>query len=162
LGEVLEPGWFRDRLATRPAPRGGDQDLLTAAPAAQAERSGRLLPRMRPAPAGELVLIGGGTLPLRRVVVRRRGPRPTRPVVLPPPGRGGTGVLGLLWGGAMGAIIILASSFVPDRACSRILIGATTNLSFVPLVFLAWLFLLRPSGLRLIRSFGLVPAVGLG
>ena len=162
LGEVLEPGWFRDRLATRLATRVGDQELLTAATAAQAERSGWLLARMRVTLAVELVLIGVGVVLLIRVVVRRGALDRIGPVELPPPWRGRTGVLVLVWGGALGAIVILASSFVPDRAYSRILIGATTNLSFVPLVFLAWLFLLRPSGLRLFRSFGLMPTAGAG
>ena len=162
LGEVLEPGWFRDRLATRLATRVGDQDLLTAATAGQAERSGRLLARMRATLAVELVLIGIGFVLLVRVVVRRRVLDRIGPVVLPPPWRGRTGVLVLVWGGAIGSLIILASSLVPDRAYSRILIGATTNLSFVPLVFLAWMFLLRPSGLRVTQSFGLVPTAGAG
>jgi membrane protease YdiL (CAAX protease family) len=38
------------------------------------------------------------------------------------------------------------------------LIGAATNLSFVPLVLLAQRYLLRPSGLGLSESFGLVPS----
>src|SRR5262249_39932632 len=79
LGEVLEPGWFRDRLATRLATRVGDDDLLTAATAAQAERSGRLLARMRVTLAVELVLISVGIVLLVRVVVRRRALHPIRP-----------------------------------------------------------------------------------
>jgi uncharacterized protein len=38
-----------------------------------------------------------------------------------------------------------------------VLIGAVTNLSFVPLLVLAYRYLLRPSGLGLSDSFGLVP-----
>jgi len=157
LAQALEPGWFRDRIATRLATRVGDRDLLAAATAAQAERSGRLLARMRATAAVELVLIGIGFVLLARIVVRRRALDRIGAVVLPPPWRGRIGVLVLVWGGALGSLLILASSFLPDRAYSRVLIGATTNLSFVPLIFLAWFFLLRPSGLRLIESFGLVP-----
>ena len=158
LAEALEPGWFRDRVATRLATRVGDPDLLAAATAAQAERSGRLLARMRATVAVELVLIVVGVVLLVRVAVRRRAFDRVGGAVLPPPWRGRTGVLVLVWGGAIGSVIILASSFLPDRAYSRVLIGATTNLSFAPLIFLAWLFLVRPSGLRLTESFGLAPA----
>jgi CAAX protease family protein len=157
LAEALEPGWFRDRIAARLATRVGDQDLLAAATAAQAARSSRLLARMRATVAVELVLIGLGLVLLVRVVVRRRAFDRIGAAVLPPPWRGRTGVLVLVWGGALGSLIVVASSFLPDRAYSRVLIGATTNLSFVPLIFLAWLFLMRPSGRRLTESFGLVP-----
>src|SRR5207253_1343204 len=81
--------------------------------------------------------------------------------VLPPPWRGRIGVRVLIWGGALGAITLtvlyLASSLGPDRPYSRVLIGAATNLSFVPLVVLADRLLIRPAGLRLSESFGLVP-----
>src|SRR5439155_1393804 len=157
LAEALEPGWFRDRMAARLATRVGDQDLLAAATAAQAMRSDRLLVRMRATVVVELVLIGIGLVLLVRVVVRRRALDRIGGAVLPPPWRGLSGVLVLVWGGALGSLLILVSSFLPDRAYSRVLIGATTNLSFVPLIFLAWLFLLRPSSLRLSESFGLVP-----
>lgn len=115
---------------------------------------------MRATMAVELALIGIGVVLLVRVVVRRRALDRIGLVVLPPPWRGRTGVLVLIWGGAIGALIILGSSFLPDRAYSRVLIGASTNVSFVPLVVLAWFVLLRPSGLRLTESFGLVPTWG--
>src|SRR5262249_29690380 len=106
----------------------------------------------------ELVLITIGVVLLVRVVVRRRAFDRIGASVLPPAWRGRTGVLVLVWGGALGAVIILASTFLPDRAYSRVLIAATTNLSFVPLIVLAWWFLMRPSGRGLIESFGLAPS----
>src|SRR5215468_4069400 len=159
LTEALEPGWFRDRLAVRLATRVGDRDLLTAATAAQAVRSSRLFARMRATVAVELVLIVIGFVLLMRVVVRRRVFDRIGAAILPPSWRGRTGVLVLVWGGALGSVIILASTFLPDRAYSRVLIGATTNLSFVPLIVLAWWFLMRPSGRGLIESFGLTPTL---
>jgi len=63
----------------------------------------------------------------------------------------------LIWGGAIGALLLFGSSFLPERPYFRVLLGATTNLSFVPLIFLAWLFLIRPSGQTLREGFGLVP-----
>ena len=157
LADALEPGWFRDRIATRLATRAGDQDMLAAASSAQAERSGRLLARMRATVAIELVLIGVGFVLLARVVWRRRAFDRIGAVVLPPPWRGRRGVLVLIWGGALGAILSFASLLPPDRPYTRVLIGAATNLAFAPLVFLAWWFLLRPSGLRPSEGFGLVP-----
>jgi len=159
LAEALEPGWFRDRLAVRLATRVGDRDLLTAATAAQAARSSRLFARMRATVAVELVLIVIGFVLLMRVVVRRRVVDRIGAAILPPSWRGRTGVLVLVWGGALGSVIILASTFLPDRAYSRVLIGATTNLSFVPLIVIAWWFLMRPSGRGLIESFGLTPTL---
>ena len=159
LTEALEPGWFRDRLAVRLATRVGDRDLLTAATAAQAARSSRLFARMRATVAVELVLIVIGFVLLMRVVVRRRVFDRIGAAILPPSWRGRTGVLVLVWGGALGSVIILASTFLPDRAYSRVLIGATTNLSFVPVIVLAWWFLMRPSGRGLIESFGLTPTL---
>ena len=159
LAEALEPGWFRDRFAVRLATRVGDRDLLTAATAAQAARSSRLFARMRATVAVELVLIVIGLVLLMRVVVRRRVFDRIGAAILPPSWRGRTGVLVLVWGGALGSVIILASTFLPDRAYSRVLIGATTNLSFVPLIVLAWWFLMRPSGRGVIESFGLTPTL---
>jgi uncharacterized protein len=161
LAEALEPGWFRDRLATRLAVRVGDQALLAAARTAQEERSSRLLGRMRATVAIELVLIAVGLVLLARVLWRRRAFDRVSVVVLPPPWRGRLGVRVLIWGGALGAITLtvlyLASSVGPERPYSRVLIGAVTNLSFVPLLVLAYRYLLRPSGLGLSDSFGLVP-----
>jgi len=114
---------------------------------------------MRATVAVELVLIVIGFVLLMRVVVRRRVVDRIGAAILPPSWRGRTGVLVLVWGGALGSVIILASTFLPDRAYSRVLIGATTNLSFVPLIVLAWWFLMRPSGRGLIESFGLTPTL---
>jgi len=161
LEDALEAGWFRDRLAIRLATRLGHQELLAAATAAQADRSSRLLARMRATVAIEVVLMAIGLVLLARVVWRRRALDRVGVVVLPPPWRGRIGVRVLIWGGALGAITLtvlyLASSLGPDRPYSRVLIGAATNLSFVPLVVLADRLLIRPAGLRLSESFGLVP-----
>jgi membrane protease YdiL (CAAX protease family) len=157
LAGAVEPGWFRDRLATRLATGAGDRELLAATTEAQTQRSTRLLARTRATLAIELVLIVVALAVLVRVVVRRRGLDRVGGVVLPPAWRGRDGILVLIWGGAIGAIILFASSLVPERPYFRVLIGATTNLSFVPLIYLAWRFLMRPSGRRLSESFGLVP-----
>jgi hypothetical protein len=160
LAEALEPGWFRDRIATRLAVRAGDRDLLAAATAAQDERSTRLLARTRATLAMEVVLLVVALVLLVRVAVRRRVFDRIGVGVLPPEWRGRDGIRVLIWGGAIGAIVLFGSSFVPERPYLRVLIGATTNLSFVPLIFFAWRFLIRPSGHTLRESFGLVPTSG--
>jgi hypothetical protein len=157
LAEVLEPGWFRDRIATRLAVRVGDRDLLAATTAAQEARSTRLLARTRATLAVEVVLIVVALVLLVRVAVRRRAFDRISVVVLPPAWRGRDGIRVLIWGGAIGALLLFGSSFMPERPYFRVLLGATTNLSFVPLIFLAWLFLIRPSGQTLREGFGLVP-----
>lgn len=157
LAEALEPGWFRDRLATRLATRVGDKELLTAATESQETRSAHLLTRTRATLAVEAVLIVVALLLLVRVVVRRRVFDRISVAVLPPAWRGRDGIRVIIWGGALGAILLFGTTFVPERPYFRLLIGAATNLSFVPLIFLAWRFLARPSGQKLRESFGLVP-----
>ena len=157
LAEALEPGWFRDRIATRLAVRVGERDLLAAATTAQEERSIRLLARTRATLAIEVVLIVVAFVLLVRVAVRRRAFDRISVVVLPPAWRGRDGIRVLIWGGAISALVLFGSSFVPERPYFRVLIGATTNLSFVPLILLAWRFLVRPSGQTLRESFGLAP-----
>ena len=156
LAEALEPGWFRDRIATRLATRVGDKELLTAATESQETRGAHLLTRTRATLAVEVLLIVVALALLVRVAVRRRVFDRISVGVLPPAWRGRDGIRVIIWGGALGAILLFASTFVPERPYFRLLIGAVTNLSFVPLIFLAWRFLTRPSGRKLSESFGLV------
>jgi hypothetical protein len=160
ISEALEPGWFRDRIATRLAVRVGDRELLTMATAAQEARGARLLARTRATLAVEVGLLVVALVLLVRVAVRRRVFDRISVVVLPPAWRGRDGVRVLIWGGALGAILLFSSSFVPERPYFRLLIGATTNLSFVPLIYLAWRFLIRPSERTFGETFGLVPGSG--
>jgi uncharacterized protein len=161
VAAALEPGWFRDRLAIRLAARVDDPNLSAAATAAQAERSSRLLARMRATIAVEVVLIGLGLLLLARVVWRRRALDRVGVAILPPPWPGRLGIEVLIWGGALGAITLtvlyVVSSFGPDLPYSRVLLGVATNLSFVPLLVLAQRFLIRPAGLGAGETFGLAP-----
>ena len=163
LGEALEPGWFRDRIATRLASRAGDRELLGRVTEAQVARSDRLLLRMRPMIALELVLLGVGLLVLIRLA-RRRGLARVGAAILPPAWRGREGVVVLVRGGALGVITLsvlyLYSVVGPEQPFTRVMLGTATNLAFVPVLVLAHRRLLRPSGLRFGETFGLVPVAG--
>src|SRR5262245_66129103 len=71
IERALEPGWFRDRIAGRLAARAGDGDALAAIAATQAERSARLLARMRVMIALEVALLAVAVLVLLRLAWRR-------------------------------------------------------------------------------------------
>ena len=163
LGEALELGWFRDRIATRLASRAGDRELLGRVTEAQVARSDRLLLRMRPMIALELVLLGVGLLVLIRLA-RRRGLARVGAAILPPAWRGREGVVVLVRGGALGVITLsvlyLYSVVGPEQPFTRVMLGTVTNLAFVPVLVLAHRRLLRPSGLRFGETFGLVPVAG--
>jgi membrane protease YdiL (CAAX protease family) len=166
LGETLESGWFRDRIAARIASRTGDGELLGAVTAAQIARSTQLLLRMRPMIAIELALLGAGLLALIRLAWRRGALARVSAALLPPPWRGREGVVVLVRGGALGVIALgtlyLYSVVGPERPFTRVMLGTATNLAFVPVLVLAHRRLLRPSGLRFGESLGLVPVAGGG
>src|SRR5437667_203928 len=166
LGETLEPGWFRDRIAARIASRTGDGELLGAVTAAQIARSTQRLLRMRPMIAIELALLGAGLLALIRLAWRRGALARVSAALLPPPWRGWEGVVVLVRGGALGVIALgtlyLYSVVGPERPFTRVMLGTATNLAFVPVLVLAYRRLLRPSGLRFGESLGLVPVAGRG
>lgn len=164
LAEVLEPGWFRDRIAVRLAVRTGDAELLDRANASQAARSRPLLNRSRAMIVVELVLLVAGGLVLVRLVLR--GDRLARigAVVLPPPWRGRVGAGVLIRGGALGAITLVALYFFTftgsDRPFARVALGMATNAAFLPVLLLARRRLLEPSGVPFAEGLGLMPAAG--
>ena len=164
LAEVLEPGWFRDRIAVRLAVRPGDAELLDRANASQAARSRPLLNRSRAMIVVELVLLVAGGLVLVRLVLR--GDRLARigAVVLPPPWRGRVGAGVLIRGGALGAITLVALYFFTftgsDRPFARVALGVATNAAFLPVLLLARRRLLEPSGVPFAEGLGLMPAAG--
>ena len=164
LAEVLEPGWFRDRIAVRLAVRPGDAELLDRANASQAARSRPLLNRSRAMIVVELVLLVAGGLVLVRLVLR--GDRLARigAVVLPPPWRGRVGAGVLIRGGALGAITLVALYFFTftgsDRPFARVALGMATNAAFLPVLLLARRRLLEPSGVPFAEGLGLMPAAG--
>jgi membrane protease YdiL (CAAX protease family) len=164
LGEELEPGWFKDRIVERLAARLGDREALAAVAEAQAARSRALLTRMRATVVVELVLLGVSLAALLRLLSRRGALARVGAVFLPPrwPGREGLAVLAR--GGALGVLVLaalyLSAGLGPELPVSRLMLGAATNLSFVPVLILTQRHLLRPAGLGFGEGFGLIPVAG--
>jgi len=170
LRTLLPPGWFRDRIAIRVAARAGDDELGETARAALEARGGRLLARLRGFAAPEASVLVAGPVALILVAGSARpgqtvgGLRQMRigSVALPPPWSGRTGVVVLLHGGALGALLITALHLFPlaERPLTRIVVATATNLAFVPLLVLARRRLLVPAGLGFGAGLGLVPSRG--
>lgn len=157
LAEILPAGWFYHALAGQLAQRAGDQ-ALGATVAQQRALRGEQIQRW----SLGLVLVEtacvilGSAMLLRMLRLTRQGRDLLRlhaPGVPPPwPGRIGAAVL--LRGGALGAILTLAFlSFAPAEHVSlRALAIPMANL---PLLGLAYMYLLKPSGLTFREGFGL-------
>jgi len=172
LAPLLPDGWFRDRLSIRLAARAGDDELAAAAAGALANRARRLLDRLRGFAAGEAAVLAAGALVLVTLVAARSA-RPGRgvggvwgmrfgPAAMPPPWQGRAGVVALIHGGAVGALLITAvhllALLTPERPLTDVVLATLTNVAFVPLLVIARRRLLRPAGIGLGVGLGLVPA----
>lgn len=161
LAEAVPAGWFYDRLAVNLAHRAGDVALQGTVEAGSVARGARLLVRSRWFAFAELAFMLVGTTVLVTLWFRRRPHEEALRVSsasLPPPWPGGIGSQVLLRGGALGAVLTLAFLFAAmDHASLRVLAIPLSNL---PLLFLAYQHLLKPSGLTLREGFGLSPTPG--
>ena len=145
----LEPGWFRDRLVAR----------LTRAEAPN-PRAGPLLVRLRVITLVEVAILA---LALVTLAWWARHPGERSDVApLPPPWPGRTGVDVLLRGGALWALLLaalfLGAAFLPGEPPHpyvRVVVGTATTLALLPVILMAWWWLLRPSGLGIVGGFGL-------
>jgi uncharacterized protein len=155
LAESLPNGWFYNVLAARIAQRAGN-DLLyrtvedqRASRGAQAQRwsRGLMLVELSCLVLGSLILVRMGC---RRQTTVLRLPVPG----VPPPWPGGVGAAVLLRGGALGALLTMVFlSFAPaEHVPLRALAIPVAN---VPLLALAYAYLLRPAGLTFRDGFGL-------
>lgn len=157
LAEALPAGWFYSHLAVALAERAGDLSLSATVTRQIQERGGRIQQRAQVLTGVELLcLIFGSVLLLG--IVRLKGPRTDilrlhQPGV-PPPWPGGIGSAVLLRGGALGAVLTLAFfSFSPiENVSLRVLAIPVTNL---PLLAMAYAYLLKPAGLNFRNGFGL-------
>jgi membrane protease YdiL (CAAX protease family) len=157
LASALAPGWFLDRLTLVLAKRGGDAVLAKAAEAALAARGERLLWRLRGFALAQAAVVAVGALAALGLARRRRGDR-ARPgaAVFPPPWGGREGVVVLVRGGALGALLMALFFLAPTgNDALRLALAAAANLAFLPPILLARRRLLQPAGLGLREGFGL-------
>jgi membrane protease YdiL (CAAX protease family) len=164
LAETLPAGWFYDRLAINLAKRAGDQTLLGATQQAIVARGQPLLWSSRVFALLEFGGIALGCAVLVAEWVRRRR-RPDASsliqvalVPFPPPWSGYSGMAVLLRGGALGMVLIGIFLFVgTDDPLIRLAAIPVTN---VPILWLARVYLLQPSGRGLREGLGLIPSPG--
>ena len=157
LAEVMFPGWFYDRLATRLAQRAGDLELVARIQERSALRAERLYAYSRRLTFLELAVMVVGTVILVMMWWwRATGLNPLRlhEPGIPPPWPGRVGAAVLLRGGAIGAMImaICLVYLPPENASLRALAIPMTN---VPLLALAYYYQIRPAGLTFEEGFGL-------
>ena len=157
LADTLEAGWFYNRLASRLAHRTGDH-ALSATIERQIETQGfRLHNQSNRLMVFEVICLILGSAVLAGIMwMRTSRPDAVRlhwPGV-PPPWPGGTGTAVLLRGGALGAMITAAFLTFPpiEHASLRALAIPLANL---PLLALAYIYLLKPAGLDFQSGFGL-------
>ena len=157
LAEVLPAGWFYNHLAATLAERAGDKVLGVTVRKQIHDRGERIQILSQLLTGVELLcLIGGSLMVLRFAWLKVRridGLRVHQPGV-PPPWPGGIGTAVLLRGGALGAVLSLAFiSMAPSENVSlRALAIPVANL---PLLAMAYFYLLRPAGLNVFTGFGL-------
>lgn len=157
LAEVLPDGWFYNVLASRLAQRAGDQALYLTVDERRALRgealqrwsSGLMIAELTCLMIGSVILVQILRRSRQRIDVLRL-PVPG----VPPPWPGGVGMAVLLRGGALGAVLSLAFlSFAPAEHVS--LRALAIPIANVPLLGLAYVYLLRPAGLSFRDGFGL-------
>jgi uncharacterized protein len=157
LAEWLPSGWFYHALAARLAERAGDEVLLSTVEAQRALRGHALQRWSWLLTVVELICLIIGSVILARLL--RRTPHGTDLLLAPVPGvppswPGTVGTAVLLRGGALGAVLTLAFlSFAPAEPVA--LRALAIPLSNVPLLALAYVYLLKPAGLSFCEGFGL-------
>ena len=155
VDRLVDQGWFQDRLALRLAPRIGDDAWLAETRRAERQRTQPLLRVIRAFAASEVILLVLGTIAALSLLVGR--PRAVAAAPVPPPWRGGDGLVVILRGGAGGVIVTIALLALAGwtHRGAAILEGVSLPLVYVPVLLLAGRRLLRPAGLSFADGFGL-------
>ena len=162
---AVGPGWFADALALRLAARLDDSTMAGTAAGAIAARAGPLLGRLRALAVLDLLLLALGLLALVRWWRDRDGGwRVVADAPLPPPWSLGAGLVTLLRGGALAALVLLTwligSQWLVDQP---VLAEALAQpLMYLPLLLLVRRGLLAPAGVGFVATFGLRPRPGGG
>lgn len=157
MAELMPDGWFYERLAARLADRAGLRTLQVTTEQELRRRGARLLARFRLLAAVDLVSLSAGGL---AIVILVRGRRvPGRWTIgtaqVPPPWTGWDGAAVLLRGGAIGAVLTVGLLFViVENPAIRLLVSPIIHL---PLLWLAYVHLLRPAGVGFLAGLGLRP-----
>lgn len=159
---LVEPGWFRDRLARRLARRIGDAAWLAETEQASRARTEPLLRLIRGFAGIELALLAVGVA--AAVSLLRGHRRRVAAAPLPPPWRVRDGLVVLVRGGAGGAIVTVALLSVGGwtHRGGAFIEGVSLPLMYVPVLLLAGRRLLAPAGVGFARGFGLRPDPGGG
>ncbi|MEQ1795283.1 MAG: hypothetical protein ABL970_13960, partial [Nitrospira sp.] len=157
LAEALPAGWFYNHLARTLAERAGDVRLSIATNEQIHDRGARIQGLLQLLTGVELAGLIGGSIMLLRFAwlrIRRADGMRVHQSRVPPPWPGGIGTAVLLRGGALGAVLSLAFiSMAPSENVSlRAVAIPAANL---PLLALAYYYLLRPAGLNVLSGFGL-------
>jgi uncharacterized protein len=154
LAELIPAGWFYDRVAGRLAEAAGDKPLLQAVLESAEQRAQVVVLRSRIFAAVEAALMVSGVVILLLWYRRRHeGTWRVSQAESPPLWAGRLGAAVLLRGGAIGALLTLGFMFAAfDYSSLRLLVVPLSN---VPLLFLAYIHLLKPQGLGFRDGFGL-------
>lgn len=157
LAETLPIGWFYNHLAARLARRAGDHALLTTIEAQQQLKEEQVQRWIRPLMISELTCLAFGSVILLGIVrLKGQGLNVLQLHLpgVPPPWSGGTGIAVILRGGALGALMTVAFLSAPalNQGSLRALAIPLANL---PLLVIAYVYLLKPAGLDFWQGFGL-------
>jgi membrane protease YdiL (CAAX protease family) len=160
VDRLVDAGWFHDRLALRLAPRIGDDAWFAETRRRARARTEPLLRIVRAFAATEVLLLGLGAAAAASLVMTRR--RAVAGAPLPPPWRGGDGLVVIVRGGAGGVLVtvgLLALAGWTHRGAA-LLEGVSLPLVYIPVLLLAGRRLLAPCGLGFAAGFGLRPDRG--
>jgi membrane protease YdiL (CAAX protease family) len=160
--QMVEAGWFRDRLLLRLADRAGDRAARESIVRAAQARTAPLLRRVRALTSSELLLLGLGLVALI-AIFRGRAVRVDSALV-PPPWSFRDGVV-VLVRGAGGGVLALSLVYLLGRwrgPSDPVLATLSMPLMYAPLLWLARRRLFAPAGVGLVRGLGWRPAPGSG
>jgi membrane protease YdiL (CAAX protease family) len=154
LAELIPAGWFYDRVAIRLAEAAGNRPLVETIRAAADRRGQAIVFRSRIFAVVEtLFMLFGGLIMLLWLRRPDKSDLRVSHAESPPLWAGRLGMAVLLRGGAIGALLTLGFLFAAlDYSSLRLLVVPLSN---VPLLFLAYIHLLKPQGLGLGDGFGL-------